>query len=139
MEITDTRHNEVKYLTSDPELMYNKYFADNVYREYDESFCDDETGEVITVQRRELLFERGTHINGDAIAKLRFYLSSGDIKEVAVSTQQRRGIYSVSGSCAPYIAKVLSGGKKYKVLLYANSLQNVLDIVADYGELNFNG
>ena len=140
METTNTKYNEEKYLTSNPELMYNRYFADNVYREYGESFCDDETGEVITVQRRELLFERGAqHINGDAIAKLRFYLSSGDVKEVAVSTQRRCGIYSVSGSCTPYIAKVLSGGKKYKVLLYATSLQNVLDIVADYGELNFNG
>lgn len=139
MEKISTKHTEDRYMTSDPALMYNRYFADNVYRVYNESFCDEDSGEVVTIERREFLFERGAHIDGDAIAKLRFYLSSGDIKEVAVSSQRRCGVYSTFGSCTPYIAKVLVGGKKYKVLLYASSLQNVLDIVADFGELNFEG
>lgn len=139
MNTAITKYTEERYLTSNPELMYNRYFASNVYRSYEEAFCDEATGEVVTIERKELLFERGTHINGDVIAKIRFYLSTGDVKEVDVSNQQRRGLYSQDTHTKPYIAKVQCNGKKYKILLYASGLQSVLDIIQDYGELNFNG
>lgn len=136
-ELINHKFNEELYVTPDPQLMYNRFFAQNVYRKYTEDFLDDETGEVVSVERRELLFERGAHINGDVIAKIRFYLSTGDIKEVAISNQCRRGLYELSNYCRPYIAKVAVGGKKFKVLLYASSLQNVIDVVRDFGELTF--
>lgn len=139
MNIENTKYTEQRYLTSNPELMYNRYFASNVYRTYEEAFCDESTGEIISIERKELLFERGTHIDGEVIAKVRFYLSSGDIKEVDVSNQQRLGLYSQNSSNKPYIARVQAGGKKFKVLLYATGLQCVLDIIQDFGELNFNG
>lgn len=135
----NTKFTEQRYITSDPALMYNRYFAANLYRTYTESFLDDETGEVVDIERRELLFERGTHINGDVIAKLRFYLSTGDVKEVDVSNQQRRGMFSKGAHLRPYIAKVEVGCKKNKILLYASGLQNVIDIIQDYGELTFSG
>lgn len=135
----NTKFTEQRYITSDPALMYNRYFAANLYRTYTESFLDDETGEVVDIERKELLFERGTHINGDVIAKLRFYLSTGDVKEVDVSNQQRRGMFSEGCSLRPYIAKVVVGCKKNKILLYASGLQNVIDIIQDYGELTFSG
>lgn len=135
----NTRFTEQRYITSDPTLMYNRYFAANLYRTYTESFLDDDTGEVVDIERKELLFERGTHINGDVIAKLRFYLSTGDVKEVDVTNQQRRGMFSGGGSLRPYIAKVVVGCKKNKILLYASGLQNVIDIIQDYGELTFSG
>ena len=135
----NTKFTEQRYITSDPALMYNRYFAANLYRTYTDSFLDDETGEVVDIERRELLFERGTHINGDVIAKLRFYLSTGDVKEVDVTNQQRRGMFSGGSSLRPYIAKVVVGCKKNKILLYASGLQNVIDIIQDYGELTFSG
>lgn len=135
----NTKFTEQRYITSDPTLMYNRYFAANLYRTYTESFLDDETGEVVDIERKELLFERGTHINGDVIAKLRFYLSTGDVKEVDVTNQQRRGMFSKGAHLRPYIAKVVVGCKKNKILLYASGLQNVIDIIQDYGELTFSG
>ncbi len=143
-ETISHKFNEECYLTPDPQLMYNRFFAQNVYRVYTEDFLDDETGEVVSVERRELLFERGAHINGDVIAKIRFYLSTGDIKEVAVSNQCRRGLYELSNYCRLYLAKVAVGRNKFKrnkfkVLLYASSLQNVIDVVRDFGELTFEG
>lgn len=138
-ETISHKFNEDIYVTPDPQLMYNRFFAQNVYRVYTEDFLDDETGEVVSVERRELLFERGAHINGVVIAKIRFYLSTGDIKEVAVSNQCRRGLYELSNYCRPYLAKVAVGGKKFKVLLYASSLQNVIDVIRDFGELTFEG
>lgn len=139
MSQESTKFTEERYITSDPELMYNRYFASNVYRTYTEDFLDDDTGEVVSIERKELLFERGQHINGDAIAKVRFYLASGDIKEVDVSNQCRKGMYWRSSSTCPYIAKVNTTDKKYKILLYATGLQNVLDIIQDFGELQFAG
>ena len=50
---------------------------------------DDDTGEVVTIERNEILFERGKYIDNDLATEINFYLQSEDVKEVEVSNQRR--------------------------------------------------
>lgn len=45
-EKIQTRKDEVRYITSDPMQMLNKFLAKNVFRTYKETFIDKETGDT---------------------------------------------------------------------------------------------
>ena len=73
-----------EYETRKPEEMLNKYLARPVVKKCTEEFKDAETGEVVSVERSELLFRRGTKINQDVLAKLRFSMDAENIESVWV-------------------------------------------------------
>lgn len=58
-EKIQTRKDEVRFKTSDIRRIIGKYLAANVLRTWNEDFVDDDTGEVVTIERNEILFERG--------------------------------------------------------------------------------
>lgn len=43
--MVETRKNEIRYVTSDPSKMLNKYLAKRVIKTWEESFIDEGTGE----------------------------------------------------------------------------------------------
>lgn len=85
----ETRKTEIRYVTSDPKKMLNMYLAKRVLKTWEESFIDEDTGETVTVERNEILFDRGTLIDQDTLAKIRFSMEADGIKEVEVSNQNR--------------------------------------------------
>lgn len=138
-EKIQTRKDEVRYTTSDPKRMLNKYLSKRVLRTYKETFVDKETGEPVEIERNEVLFEHGTLINQDILAKIRFYIEEGSITEVEVSNQKRLGFELEHNYFDLYRAKVNVDAKKQTFLLYAQSVNNALDILGDYMELNARG
>lgn len=88
-EKIQTRKDEVRFKTSDIRRIIGKYLATNVLRTWNEDFVDDDTGEVVTIERNEILFERGKYIDNDLATEINFYLQSEDVKEVEVSNQRR--------------------------------------------------
>lgn len=60
--MVETRKNEIRYVTSDPSKMLNKYLAKRVIKTWEESFIDEDTGETVNIERNEVLFERGTRM-----------------------------------------------------------------------------
>lgn len=133
----ETRKTEQRYVTSDPKKMLNMYLAKGVYKTWNEDFIDESTQETITIERKELLFTRGTLIDQDTLAQIRFSMEAGDIKEVEVSNQKRMAFENENKCLYPYIAQAQIGDKKYKFLLYATGLENVIAILKDYIELNY--
>lgn len=133
----ETRKTEIRYVTSDPKKMLNMYLAKRVLKTWEESFIDEDTGETVTIERNEILFDRGTLIGQDTLAKIRFSMEADGIKEVEVSNQKRMAFENENKCLYPYIAQAQVGDKKYKFLLYATGLENVIAILKDYIELNY--
>lgn len=133
----ETRKTEQRYVTSDPAKMLNMYLAKSVYKTWNEDFIDEDTQEKITIERNELLFTRGTLIDQDTLARIRFSMEADGIKEVEVSNQKRMAFENENKCLFPYIAQAQISDKKYKFLLYATGLENVIAILKDYIELNY--
>lgn len=124
-------------MTSDPKKMLNMYLAKRVLKTWEESFIDEDTGETVNIERNEVLFERGSLIDQDLLAKIRFSMEADGIKEVEVSSQKRLAFENENKFLYPYLAQAQICDKKYKFLLYATGLENVCLILKDYIELNY--
>lgn len=135
--MTETRKTELRYVTSDPKKMLNMYLAKRVLKTWTEDFVDESTGKVVSIERNEILFERGTLIDQDVLTQIRFCMEADGIKEVEVSNQKRMAFENENKCLYPYIAQAQIGYKKYKFLLYATGLDNVIAILKDYIELNY--
>ena len=133
----ETKQDEIRFTTSDPKEMLGKYLPNRVVKKWTEDFVDEDTSEVVSVERNELLFERGTLITQDVLAQINFAIAAGDITEVEVSNQQRLAFEHKNTAQYPFSATAIVDGKKVKFLLYAQSIANVLEILRDYIELNF--
>lgn len=133
----ETRKTEIRYVTSDPKKMLNMYLAKRVLKTWEESFIDEDTGETVTIERNEILFDRGTLIDQDILAKIRFSMEADGIREVEVSNQNRLAFENENNVLYPHIAQAEIGGKKSKFLLYATGLENACTILKDYIELNY--
>lgn len=133
----ETRKTERRYTTSDPKQMLNMYLAKRVLKTWEESFIDEDTGETVTIERNEILFDRGTLIDQDTLAKIRFSMEADGIEEVEVSNQKRLAFENENKFLYPYLAQAQICDKKYKFLLYATGLENVCLILKDYIELNY--
>lgn len=81
-EKIQTRKDEVRFKNSDIRRIIGKYLAANVLKTWKEDFLDESTGEVITIERNELLFERGKYIDNDLATRINFSNQAEDIKEV---------------------------------------------------------
>ena len=73
----ETKKNEIRYQTSDPRRMLNKYLTRHVCKTWKEDFIDEDTQEAVTIERNEVLFQRGTLIDQDVLAKIRFSMMRG--------------------------------------------------------------
>lgn len=137
-KIIETRKNEIRFMTNDPKEMVGKYLAQRLLHSWEEDFVDQDTGEVVTIKRNEVLMERGHLLDREATAKIQFYLQSGDIKEVDVSNQRREAFLQQSTFLYPWIVTIRnSDNKKKKFLLYASTMEMAIEVVKDYVELNF--
>lgn len=134
-----TRKSEERYFTNDPKRMLGRYLVNKLCRTWTETFMDEDTGNTVPVERREVLFEKGTLITQDNLTKIRFYMAEGSVDEVEVSNQRRACFEMLNERLYPYMAQVSIGDKKHKVLLYATGVENAITIIKDYVELNFEG
>ena len=135
-----TRLDEVRIETLDPSKMLNMYIAERVDKKYFEDYIDDTNGEVVTIERTQPLYMKGTLVNQDVLAKIRFDIEAGDIKEpIKLSNQNRKGFEFRNTFMQPWMAKAEVAGKNCKFLLYAQNVDNALLILRDYIELNYKG
>lgn len=121
--------------TSNTDEMYGKYLVKPLFRKWYENFLDEDTGEVIQVERNEMVLEKGTYLMHDQLAVINFHLQAGDLSEVTVSDQKRCGVFSAGWGVQPWCvtAKLT---KKHKYLLFARNIFQALEIAEDYLELH---
>ena len=137
--IIESKKTEVRFVTSDPQKMLGRWVARRAIKTWTEDFVDGDTGETVSVERSEVLLERGTYINQDVLSSINFMMQEGSLKEVEVSNQNRQGLLLENHSMIPYKAIAKIAGKRKAFLLYATSVANALLIMVDYIELNYKG
>lgn len=134
-----TRYSERRGLAYLPEDMLGLYVAAPLKRTWQQELFDDETGEVISVDRSELIAAAGTKIDDDLLTRIQFHLQAGDITCVEVTNQLRLGEERAAYGLIPWSVTALIGKKRRKLLLYADSARMALDVAKDWIELNCSG
>ena len=132
-----TRKNEVRFTTSCLEEMYGKFLAKNVVRTWKEDFIDQSTGEVISIDRNEILFEKGVRIDDDVLSRINFCLQCQDITAVEVSNQRRLAQPIKRTGLWPYKVNAAINGKNYAFILQAQDVTKAIAVATDYIELNY--
>lgn len=135
----ETRKNEVRITTANPQEMLGKFLAKKLLRTWKEDFVDEDSGEIVSIDRNEIIAELGQLIDGNLLAQIQFHIQAGEVKEVTVSNQKREAFVAENTYLSPWMVVAEIEGKKKKFLLYASSLSLANEIVSDYVELNFTG
>ena len=73
----------VTFHTSDPKEMLGKYLPKRVFKTWNEDFIDEDTGDVVTIERNEVLMERGK-LTKERVSEIMFFIQAGDIDGVDV-------------------------------------------------------
>lgn len=133
-EKLNTKHEANIFKTADLDEMQGMFTANRVIRSWSEDFHDEDTGEVVTIERNEIILERGVFLDPNALQTISFHLSAGDIKEVEVTNQERKGIFNENYNYSIWIVTAVIGGKKKNYFLYAKSVNMAFDIAVDFLE-----
>src|ERR1035437_2859576 len=135
--MAETKFTEITYKTSDPKLMINKYTVDRVLKSWKEDFVDEDSGQVVTIERNEVLFGRGTLIDQDILAQIKFHMECDEIDGVEVSNQRRVAFEHENTYMRPFVAVADIDGKKNKLIFYATKIITAVIVLKDYIELNY--
>lgn len=118
--------------------MLGMYTTSKVYKSFTETAVD-ENGHKIGIERNQILFDKGIYIDNDVLTEIKFWMEEGSLTEIEVSSQKRMCTLLHNTGMYPFKSMVEVDGKKHSRLLYAQSVQNAIDILNDYIELNFIG
>lgn len=133
-----TKFDEVLITTSDVSEMKDLYLGQRLLRTWKEDFIDEDTGEVVSIERNELILDKGTHLDPNNLQIVNFHLQSGDIKDVVISNQKRDCTRIYKGVNL-WLVSIELNSKKKNIYLYANSVENAIEIATDYIEQNHSG
>ncbi|CAA7196839.1 hypothetical protein [Chryseobacterium potabilaquae] len=138
-EKLETKHQEKRFFTSQLEEMKDLYLAKRLLRTWNEDFVDEDSGEVVSIERNEVILDIGAHLDHHNLQIIDFHLSAGDINGVEVSNQKRDGIFTDEFLTSTWCVTAVIGGKKKNVYLYAYSVFIALEIAKDYIEQSYPG
>ena len=132
-----TRKDQVIFETSDPREMIGKFTAKRVFKTWTEDYLDEDTGEVVSIERSEVLYDRGTYIDNETATRINFDIQAGEINSVEV-TNQRRMAFEIPGtSLMPYKVVAKIGGKNHAIIVQAQSITKALEVSKDFIELQY--
>lgn len=94
--------------TSKPEEMRGKYLAEKVAKHWNEDFVDEDTGEPVTIERTEIIFDRGTYIDDDMLQKIMFSIQAEEIQTVKV-VDTKPTVERANAQIRRYVAKLSDG------------------------------
>lgn len=132
------RLDDIKVVeTADPKEMLGKFAFENVCRHWFEDFIDD-TGEVVSLERSEMIVRKGTKLTKDDIQAISFHLQAGDLTTVKVTDMDIKGERFILGT--PLTCEVVISTSKGKdlYLVRAQSLENAIRIATEYATI-YNG
>lgn len=120
------------FRTSEQREMVGKYLASRVLKTWTEDFLDEDTGETVSIERNEVLFERNTYITNDVSSQIMFHIQAEDIKDVEVCSEPNPRPYRIETiNQTPYEVKL--SGSKY--LVHAQTTEQAVQIAAEYAAI----
>lgn len=73
--------------TSERKEMLGKYLYEPAVKKWTEDFLDDNTKELVSVERTEIIMQRGTYIDQDVLQQLTFSIQANEIEKVKVCNE----------------------------------------------------
>ena len=118
--------------TNKPEEMMHKYLAENAVKTWMEDFVDADTGEKKSIERHEVIFEKGTYIDESLWPKLLFSIQAEEIKTVKVC-EERPLATRKNMNVSRYIVKLSDGLHKSNIYTtMAKTPEDAAQMVCDY-------
>ena len=125
----------VTFRTSDPKIMRGMYLAENVKKTYTEDFLDEDDGTVHSIERQELIMERGMELDADRIATIQFHIQAGEITDVLVTDSNVSAERYICPVLEPYEVCLSVRARKKLYLVRAQSVEQAIQIATDYASM----
>ena len=98
------------FRTSDPKEILGKYLPKHVLKTWKEDFIDEDTHEVVSIERNEVIVDSG-EITQDKLQQIMFAIQAGDIEDVEVSNEDVRPMsVQTANYLIPYGLELERGG-----------------------------
>lgn len=137
---TKTRKDALVFETDQPAAMIGYYLAEPLSKTWTEDFMDSDTGEVVSIDRQEIILRRGELITPEQAQSISFYQQSGDItKPVKLTDQRRQAEEYNTASLKPYKVTASINNKRHKFILEAQTVELAMEVARDWIELNYKG
>lgn len=137
---TKTKFDARVIRSSNPHDLVGFYLSEPIAKTWNEDYLDDSTGEVVTIERNEILIPRGERVTPELASTINFYYCSGDITgEIEVSDQARLAYPQEGGSLLPFKVVANINGKDYRFILEAVNVETALAVASDWIQLNYKG
>lgn len=129
--------------TNKPEEIFHKYLAENAVKTWTEDFIDEDTGETVSIERHEVIFDRGTYIDESLLPKIMFSIQSEELKTVKVCDNKPLAKRD-NRNVRQYIVTLSNGKSKCNIYTTRaktpeDAAQMVCDYYTIYGLLTLNG
>lgn len=118
---------------SNPAKMKGYYLAERLMRSWSEDFIDQDTGEVVSVERNEVILRNGTLLNRDNLQQVQFYLSTGDIKDVLISESPLPSHRYWPEKRTKYLVTFYNFSERNQYVVLAHFIEEALQIAFDFG------
>lgn len=138
-DITRTRKDAKTFTVTDAGEAIGYYLAEDLTKTWQEEFSDGDTGEIVTINRQEIIKRRGELITAELASSLNFYIQLGDIKTIRVSDQRRQATEYNNTRLKPYKVTALINSKRHQFILEAQTVELAMEVARDWIELNYNG
>lgn len=130
MRVKDIKVTE----TSDPKEMVGKYLAERPKKTWTEKFTDEETGEVTTVERCEVVFTWNGKLTKTAVSKIMFFIETGEIQSVKVCDMAFPDFqYEPMSGLGVYTVGLYNNGDDKRYCVRAKCTEDAIQMVLEYG------
>lgn len=137
---TKTRKDAQAFETTAPESAIGYYLAAPLIKTWQEDFIDGDTGAITSVERNEILYNRGEYITPEKAASISFLYQTEELKDpMQVSDQKRLATERELYGLLPFSVVANINKKNYKFILQAQSVDLALAVARDWIELNYDG
>ena len=128
----------VTFRTSDPKEMLGKYLPSHALKTWTEDFLDEDTGETVSVERTQIVVERG-YISQEKLQQIQFAIQAGDIADVEVSEEDVRDmtLYTPAYYSNFVVEIPIMTGKitKNHFAVRAQTIPQAIQIAAEFGQM----
>ncbi len=124
------------FRTAEPSEMIGKFLPHRVLKTWKEDFTDEDTGEIVSIERNEVLFEAGQEITKDLASKIMFSIQAGEIKDVEVSDYNIIPAERWIGNSFVSYAVVISANSTKKMLVVrAQNIETAIKVAIDFANV----
>ncbi len=126
----------VTFHTSDPKQMLGKFLPKRLCKTWTEDFLDKDTGEITTVERSQVLMERG-ELTNERVSLVMFHIQAGDIDGVDVCDENvaEMVIYNPDWYYKFNVEILADGFQKLHYVVFAQNIPQAITIATEFGQV----